>query len=505
MPESPRRCRYPTLVDFLAAMGIDRAVGFTVIGKAWMSMAGLVSLVFVGHCLSSSEQGYYYTFASLLALQVFVELGLTNVLVQFASHERAYLELSARGTLEGSPVAKSRLASLLRLALRWSGVAAGLFAAVLIAAGFAFFQRFAGNEVEVGWRLPWIGTVLATAGILALLPLMAFLEGCGFVAEVARFRLFQSMAATVMLWIGLAGGAGLAAAAIYATTNLVAACLWLLTHQKTLLYDLLTVGGEEAIAWVREVWPYQWRIAVSWFCGYFTVQIFTPTVFAFRGPVEAGRMGMALTLAGAVVTVGSSWVTTKAPRFGILVTLRRFEEMDTLFRRAVAQALVVSATVAGAVLGLAGMLTIFQHPLAARMLPPLPLTLLLLAMLANLLVSAQAVYLRAFKREPFLVVSVLNAALVACLTCVCGRWIGLWEMMAAYLLITWGAGFGLGTSIYLHRRRTWQAEFCREYPSQRGAVGPNLGPSPSPRAPLPPGTGSAPPQYCPQPSGAGGT
>ena len=36
-------------------------------------------------------------------MQVFVELGLTNVIMQFASHERAQLEWTSHGTLSRSP------------------------------------------------------------------------------------------------------------------------------------------------------------------------------------------------------------------------------------------------------------------------------------------------------------------------------------------------------------------------------------------------------------------
>jgi hypothetical protein len=37
--------------------------------------------------LTAVEQGFYYTFGSVLALQVFVKLGLVTVIVQMASHE----------------------------------------------------------------------------------------------------------------------------------------------------------------------------------------------------------------------------------------------------------------------------------------------------------------------------------------------------------------------------------------------------------------------------------
>lgn len=37
--------------------------------------------------LTGVEQGFYYTFGSILALQVFFELGLTGIMTQYVAHE----------------------------------------------------------------------------------------------------------------------------------------------------------------------------------------------------------------------------------------------------------------------------------------------------------------------------------------------------------------------------------------------------------------------------------
>lgn len=449
---------FPTAVGLLKAVGVDRAIGFTVLGKAWLSVAGIVSLVFVGRFLSPAEQGYYYTFGSLLAMQVFVELGLTNVIMQFASHERAHLEWTPLGMFAGSPRAKARLGSLLRLALKWYGTAAVLFAVGLLCAGFAFFTRCAEGTASVAWQVPWIGTVLATAGILMVLPVLALLEGCGFVADVARFRVVQAVVANAVLWLALAGGAGLVAAPLFAAANLTAVVVWLAVSRRKVLLDLLHVVGDATIDWRHEVWPYQWRIAVSWLCGYFIFQLFTPLLFAYHGPVAAGRMGMALTLAAAVSTVGASWLTTKAPRFGMLVARRRFHELDALFFLSVKQAAGVATLAAAFVLGFAGMLHVLAHPLANRLLGPLPLSLLVVTMIVNVVTAAEAIYLRAFKREPFLLVSIATAIVVGVSAWCSARFFGETEMMLGYLAANVVIGLGLGTWIFRSRRREWRTE-----------------------------------------------
>ena len=32
--------------------------------------------------------------------------------------------------------------------------------------------------------------------------------------------------------------------------------------------------------------PFQWRIAVSWIAGYFSLYLFTPVTFGVYGPIE---------------------------------------------------------------------------------------------------------------------------------------------------------------------------------------------------------------------------
>jgi hypothetical protein len=71
-------------------LGIDKAIGFTILARGWGSLAGLITVALIARFLSPAEQGYYYTFGSLLALQIVFELGFSFVILQMASHERAH-------------------------------------------------------------------------------------------------------------------------------------------------------------------------------------------------------------------------------------------------------------------------------------------------------------------------------------------------------------------------------------------------------------------------------
>ena len=80
---------------------IDRAVIFGLLAKLRSICAGLVTVILIAIHFTPELQGYFYTFATILALQIFVELGLGTVIIQFASHEWSKLKLDKFGHIMG--------------------------------------------------------------------------------------------------------------------------------------------------------------------------------------------------------------------------------------------------------------------------------------------------------------------------------------------------------------------------------------------------------------------
>ena len=155
-------------------LGLDRAVGFTVLARFWGSAAGLVTVLLIARFLSPAEQGYYYTFGSLVAMQMIFELGFSYVILQMASHERARLSISADYEITGDPIAHARLASVIQKSVRWYSVAAVLMAATLVPVGFHFFSTHQHAGPTVFWRLPWCFAALMAALNFQIDPLSVF-------------------------------------------------------------------------------------------------------------------------------------------------------------------------------------------------------------------------------------------------------------------------------------------------------------------------------------------
>jgi hypothetical protein len=455
---TPAPISHTRLHRFAHLLGLDSAIVFTVLARGWSSLAGLVTLVLIAHFLSPAEQGYYYTFYPLVNLQIIFELGFSVVILQTASHEAAHLTIHPDGLITGPRVHVARLASTLAKAVRWYSLAAVILLAVLLPAGASFFSRHGTPGQTVHWLGPWIVAAVATTFTFQIDPIFSFLEGCGYVPQIARARLAQAVTGSLLGWLALRLHHGLFAPGCMIGGQALAGFAFLVTRRRLLQLLLrMKIVPEERVSWGTDIWPFQWRMAISWVCGYFTFQLFTPVLFAHAGAVEAGRMGMSLNIAGALSSIALAWMNTKAAPFGQMIARRQFSELDHSFRRALTQSTAINLFGAAFVFVAALVLAAHRIPLAARLLAPLPFAMLLAGSIGNNIVSAEAMYLRAHKQEKFMLNSILGALYTAPMVWLLGANFGSLGIAAGYLAGTLVIGLGFGTYTFQKYRRQWHA------------------------------------------------
>jgi O-antigen/teichoic acid export membrane protein len=470
VPEPPVAPQPTGLVRRIARLlGVDRAIAFTVMARGWTSVAGLVTLTLIAKFLTPAEQGFYYTFYSLVAMQIVFELGFSLVILQAASHEAAHLEIRESGEVAGPQREHDRLASVLKKSVHWYTVAAVLMCVSLIPIGILFFRHAAakGNSGDVHFVAPWILVVLASTFTFQIDPLFSFLEGCGYVPEVARTRLRQSIAGTALGWSALLLHHGLFAPGCVIFGQAIAG-VWFLFSRRRLLMGLLRRPVERSarINWGAELWPFQWRIAVSWLCGYFTYQLFNPILMNYRGAVEAGQMGMSLNVCGTLSAIAIAWMNTKAAPFGRMIARKEYKRLDRVFSLALLQSTSAAVAAFGAVWLV--VLWMLHHGvrvhgglLANRLAPTLPLLLLFAGSISNIIVFGEALYLRAHKQEKFMVNSIMGAMYVVPMALWLGRMHGphggVWGISVAYAAGAAVIGLGYGSYTFFKWRRIWHA------------------------------------------------
>lgn len=461
LPPAGTVARNGLLAKLAKAIGLDRAIFFTVLARGWSAFAAAITIALILKFLTPAEQGYYTVINPLVNVQIIFELGFSFVVLQTASHECAHLRLHRDGRIEGPMRERGRLSSILQKALKWYSSAAIVLLIVLLTGGRVFFRQVSSHSPQaVAWAGPWTLAAIAASFTFQVDPIFSFLEGCGFVPEIARARLMQFIAGSLLAITMLLTGHGLYAPGAMLAGQALAGGYIIFGFRKLLKTVLWHKPGIHQMKFRGDVWPLQWRMAVSWVAGYLTIPLFAPMLAHMGewGPVEAGRMGVSISVAAKVGDIAMAWMNTKSAPFGRLVALRNFAELDRMFFRALAQSSAIGACGAVAVWSGAVLLEhaggSWMH-YAGRFLSPSGLALVLFGFVANTVVSSMALYLRAHKQEKFMVNSVVGALYTVPAAWYFGHKFGGFGIAMAYAAGSLVIGLGYGSYTFLKWRRRW--------------------------------------------------
>ena len=422
------------LSRLLRVCGLDRAVFLALVGKVWTTSSGLVTALLIAATFRADVQGYYYTFLSVLAIQALAELGLGIVISSYSSHEWAHLGFDDKRHIVGDPDALSRLTSLARFALRWYVWAGVAMAFGLTVGGFVFFGSTSWSALDV-WGAPWAVLCLVAGFNLCLIPFWSLLEGCNQVASVYAARLIQSIAVSLAAWLAIYAGAGLWVVPLMALVGALATLLTIGRWHGAFFNSLMRRHPSgPRLHWKADILPMQWRVALSWLSGYVTFSLFTPVLFHYHGAVVAGQMGMTWAFVGALTGVASSWIAPKAPTFGILIAQRKYAELDHAFWRLLFVVVAIASIGALAIWGFVLAVGWLQHPIAKRLLSPSETGSLLIATVIVCASLPMSAYLRAHKREPLLLPSLMSGLITGASVLLLGKHFAAAGVSLAYLL-----------------------------------------------------------------------
>lgn len=447
------------LQRIITKVGIDKSIAYSSGARIITGVAGVVTVFFISIFLTGVEQGFYFTFGSLLAMQVFFELGLTGIMTQYVAHEVSHLELISNQYEEEFKY-KSRLASLVRFCFKWYLILAIIVFLFLLIVGYFYFNKYGNNNEEVSWKMPWIIICLGTAIKLFQSPFSSILTGLGKVKEMSKISFYQQLIIPLATWLGLVVGLKLY---VVGLGYLLSVIIWQIyvwnTELSKIVLNLWKVKIVERVDYIKEIFPYQWKIALSWISGYFIFQLFNPVLFASDGPVIAGQMGMTMTVLSSISALSLSWMNTKIPLYCSLIALKKYEELDNKFFQTLKQMIFVGVGMLLLLLLFLLLLDIthisFKNSLLKeRFLGLIPTALLMVTVILQLITSSFATYLRCHKKEPFLINSICVGIMCMTSTIVLGKMYGLYGVVLGYVCIQL-ATFPWGCYIFKTKRALW--------------------------------------------------
>lgn len=427
------------VVRLARKIGMDGAIAYSSAARVFQAVASIATLFFIARYLGEEEQGYYYTFGSIIAIQVFFELGLTSIITQYVAHEAVHVVITEQ-TVTGDRKYQSRLASLLRFCIKWYTIISFILLAALIVVGFIFFSRY-NTQNDISWQYPWVLLSFATAIKLFQSPLTSYITGVGKVKEMNAMMFYQQISIPTVTWLCLIFNLKLYALGISVIVSCVVWMLYMYRKDISVIFrQMWNVVVVERVGYMKEIFPMQWRIAISWISGYFIFQLFNPVLFATDGPIVAGQMGMTLQVLNGIQAFSISWFSTKVPLMSGLIELRKYEELDSSFNKTMKQMIFVCLML---ILCMFVFFTILWNTnlslgdslVSNRFLGLVPLSMLSLCMFLNVIVNAWATYLRCHKKEPFLLNSIVSGLLCCLSTIFIGRVYGLYGIVIGYTLI----------------------------------------------------------------------
>jgi O-antigen/teichoic acid export membrane protein len=441
---------------FFKKIGLDITVAYALMARGMQAIGVLLSAFLISMFLTKEEQGYYYTFMSIIALQFLFELGLNSIITQYVAHELVHLHWSSKNVLEGSEIYLSRVASLLHFFIKLFSVLAVVLCVILQIMGFYFFSTYK-YSTTISWQSPWLIVSIATALMLWISPVLAFLEGLGRVKEVAKIRFFQQLVNLLVVTAVFIFKGKLFAIGIASLFSFFLILIYVWISQKNILLFIYNKKKEWKVNYFKEIFPYQYKIALSFISGYFVFQLFNPVLFVYEGPVVAGQMGMSLTVLTGILALAMSWINTKVPLFSSLIAKKNYKELDEIFNKTAKQ----SALVNGLMLAIA-VVTIFvlkflKLSFAERVLDFFPFLLLAIVTFVNQIAFCWATYLRCHKQEPLMLQSVVSAVLCSTSAFALGKYFGLMGVVLGYAVIMITINFSWVYSIFIAKRKEWHA------------------------------------------------
>jgi len=423
------------------------------LNQFWRLVSGVGTLILIPLFVTPEVQGFWYTFQSISALSVFADLGFTTIILQFSAHEYAFLNMDSSLKLKGAQEYLERISSLFRFVIKWTACVVLVAFPIIFAVGYYLFIQKASSSQ---WLVPWILYCIGAAIGFVDSILASFIQGCDQVSRIQRYYFITAIVNTVVLFSSLFLHLGLLSIALAILVSNLFNLVLITVQYRNLIGTLLrTKGGNTN--WKTEVFGLLWKYALSWASGYFIFQIYTPLMFQFHGPIEAGKVGISMSMVTAMFNLSSIWLNANNPKFNMMVSKKAWADLDKEFKKDLYLSL--GTYILGilclvlAVLGLSGRVSAFDK-IVTRFLPPLPISMLIVGWFLQIPIGGMALYLRAHKREPYVVPSIVNGLFVAIVTFLCGKYLNS-SLFFLGFITSFVFGLPWTTMIFKKRRSAW--------------------------------------------------
>jgi hypothetical protein len=394
------------VINFLSKFfSIDKTVFLGLSERVWTIFGSSITIICIVKFLSPEDQGYYYTILSLLELRIFVELGLTFVIMQLASHESHGIFWDRKNAILGNKESISNIASIFSFFTKWFLIGSLLLSILMIVLGLYFFTI---NGDILAVKNVWTVAVFFNFFQLITIPFMSILEGVKKINTIYKLRLCKAFFNHVVLWICLYNNLGIYSLLFGQMIIFLIQSIFLFRYRNA-IFILTSDHSKSTINWKKDILPFQWKTSLSFLCGYLLVQVFAPIALHFRGPELAGRVGLSIRLIRIIADTSLVWIRSKAPLFGQLISQKNYKKLESIFWKNLRSSLIF--TIIGYIFlnVLVLYLNYYNYEIINRLMHPKSILYLSISFSLNAIIIGCSYYLRAHKTEPFLLPTIVGS------------------------------------------------------------------------------------------------
>jgi O-antigen/teichoic acid export membrane protein len=161
-----------------------------------------------------------------------------------------------------------------------------------------------------------------------------------------------------------------------------------------------------------------------------------PIIFYFKGPIEAGRMGVTFSIIMTISFFSQSWLISKTPIFGYMAANKKNKELNSSFRKLVMDVTKIYLILAILFLIFIILINSSNLNISERFLGSLPSLCLIIAFLFSTLAACCNEYNRIHKSESLSHINVLSGFLTLLFILIYAKEYSIMLVCLSFMIVT---------------------------------------------------------------------
>jgi len=392
----------------------DRAVRYSLLSKIFAFAIGPLTLVSIGTFLRPEEQGVYYVFGSLLQLGAFIDLGFSKSAQQLLAHAFGQLAIEPGRGFSGKEPRLDKFLVTAKSVFVIYGLLGWLVFLILGPIGHFYLGQSLHSSMAnpVG---PWWVMIASIGFSFGLLSVITVAEAANLLSLTNKWRLISEISGILAFLLVLAAGGGLWASVALSWTRCLLTIVPVSIALGTATWRQILSAHRSDFSYRTDILPLQSRNMVGYGMGFLIFYCYTPITLSLLGPVATGVVGMSIQISNIAQNFATVWFNAQIPLMGNLAGGGSRAELLSLHAKgtkitAVSWVCISILLIAGS----AGCKVVFPS-IGARYGTVLEIALFVIGSGGFAWTHVRATFLRAYRIEPFVVLSIIQAALTVTL------------------------------------------------------------------------------------------